>query len=266
MTGTQQNRPFFFIQMSDIQFGMITANEDFSQETELFEKAIVQINRLTPTFVLNTGDLINEPGDERQMDEALRILDKIDACIPVYSVPGNHDIADAPREENLSWYRSRLERDWYSFDVIGWHFIGLNSCIIQQGDDVACERERQFEWLESDLGRMESADNERIIVFMHHPLCLRDPQEEDDYFNIPLPSRRKYLDLFKHYGVRSVFSGHLHRNSLAVDCSLELVTTGPVGLPLGDDPSGFRIIKVFSDRIEHYYYGLDDVPARAEIY
>ncbi len=45
-----------------------------------------------------------------------------------------------------------------------------------------------------------------------------------------------------------------------MDDGLEMVTTGPVGKPLGDDPSGLRVVKVFSDRIEHRYYGLDDVP------
>ena len=39
-----------------------------------------------------------------------------------------------------------------------------------------------------------------------------------------------------------------------------MVTTGPVGYPLGDDPSGLRIVKVYRDRIEHAYYGLDTIP------
>ena len=43
-----------------------------------------------------------------------------------------------------------------------------------------------------------------------------------------------------------------------------MVTTGAVGYPLGDDPSGLRIIKVYQDRIEHEYYGLDNIPVSVE--
>ena len=38
--------PSFFIQMSDPQFGMFTANKDFAQETINFERAIDAANRL----------------------------------------------------------------------------------------------------------------------------------------------------------------------------------------------------------------------------
>ncbi len=41
---------------------------------------------------------------------------------------------------------------------------------------------------------------------------------------------------------------------------MEMITTGPVGRPLGKDPSGFRIVKVHEEHIEHEYYGVDSVP------
>ena len=39
-----------------------------------------------------------------------------------------------------------------------------------------------------------------------------------------------------------------------------MVTTGAVGYPLGDDPSGFRVVKVLDGKSEHKYFGFDDVP------
>ena len=63
-------------------------------------------------------------------------------------------------------------------------------------------------------------------------------------------------------GVRTVFAGHYHRNAVARDGDLEMVTTGPVGKPLGADPSGFRIVIVTRDSIMHRYYALDSVPER----
>ena len=38
-----------------------------------------------------------------------------------------------------------------------------------------------------------------------------------------------------------------------------MVTSAAVGYPLGDDPSGFRTVRVYGDRIEHDYHALDRV-------
>jgi hypothetical protein len=38
------------------------------------------------------------------------------------------------------------------------------------------------------------------------------------------------------------------------------VTTSAVGKPLGKAPSGLRIVKVYRDKIEHSFYGLDELP------
>lgn len=40
--------PWFFIQLSDPQFGMFEKNEGFAKETVLYEKAVAEINRLKP--------------------------------------------------------------------------------------------------------------------------------------------------------------------------------------------------------------------------
>ena len=44
-----------------------------------------------------------------------------------------------------------------------------------------------------------------------------------------------------------------------------MVTTGSVGYPLGEDPSGLRIVKISRDKIEHQFYGLDQIPEREEL-
>ena len=54
-----------------------------------------------------------------------------------------------------------------------------------------------------------------------------------------------------------MFSGRYHRNSYGEHGGLQMVTTGAVGYPLGDDPSGFRVVRVHGDRIEHEYRPLE---------
>lgn len=66
--------------------------------------------------------------------------------------------------------------------------------------------------------------------------------------------------VFESAQVNAIFSGHLHKNAQARFGQIQLITTSALGKPLGNDPSGFRIVKVFDDRIESNYYGLDHIP------
>jgi hypothetical protein len=40
-----------------------------------------------------------------------------------------------------------------------------------------------------------------------------------------------------------------------------MITTGPVGMPLGSDPSGLQIITVNGADVRHEYYALDSITA-----
>lgn len=264
--------PSFFIQMADPQFGMfatplllsvlgLTWNDDeFAKETELFERAIAHANRLKPAFVVICGDLVNRPGHVGQAAEFERIRRKLRDDVPLYLVAGNHDIGNAPTPESLAWYRSTFGRDWYVFregDVQG---IVLNSSLIKDPDGAANAAREQLAWLETTLAQPPPDGVRHRFVFQHYPLFLEDPDEEDRYFNLPRERRSIYLRLFKTHRVQAVFAGHYHRNSYARDGELEMITTGPVGRPLGDDPSGFRVVRVWPDRIEHTYYGFQELP------
>ena len=108
-----ESPPFFFIQLTDPQFGMYAKNADFAKETANFEFAIATANRLKPAFVVVTGDLVNKAGDAAQCDEYLRICAKLDRKIPLFHVAGNHD-AGGDRA-SLDAYRARFGPDHFSF-------------------------------------------------------------------------------------------------------------------------------------------------------
>ena len=162
----------FFIQATDLQFGMFANDVNFTQETANFEFLIANANRLHPRFVIVCGDLTNKAGG-----------------------------------------------------ITG---IVLNSSLIKA--PAKAEREAG----------------------------------DDQYFNIPKTARARYLSLFHEYGVRFIFAGHYHRNALARDGDLEMVTTGPAGMPIGPDPSGFRVVRIAKDSLEHEYVGSGAIPNRVE--
>ena len=255
-----QSQPWFFIQMSDPQFGMYSNNHGFAQETANFEFAIATANRLKPAFVVITGDLVNKAGDAADIAEYKRIAAKLDRSIPLYSVPGNHDEGNEPTPQSLAAYRERFGPDYYTFrshDMAG--FV-LDGNLLKAPQHVPDEAEKQAQWLHQELEKAKREGVKHLIVFLHQSLFLEDPNEPEQYFNLPLETRRRLLNLFHQYGVEHVYAGHYHRNAYGRDGSLEMITTGPVSRPIGNDPSGFRIVTIKDSTFESHYYGLGYMP------
>jgi len=238
----------------------------FAYESARYERAIAAINRLGPDFVVTCGDMCNnkvDPTDE--LAELMRITAGLDPSIPMHWVAGNHDVTNEPTASSLARYRERFGDDLYSFDHGGSHFVVLNSTVWHEPLNVGDELERQVEFLRADLRAALDSDSRHIIVFTHHPPFLTYVDEGDSWLVIPRERRRVMVDLLTAHGAKAVFAGHWHRNHIAYYGDLQVVCSGPVGLPLGDDPSGLRVVKVLDDRIEHRYYGLDEVPESVDL-
>ncbi len=255
----------FFLQMSDPQFGMYTENRDFAQETVNFEFAIGTANRLRPKFVVICGDLINQAGNPAQAAEYHRIAAKLDPAIKLYSVAGNHDVGNQPTPASLAAYREKFGADYYSFTSDDLEGFVLNSSLIAAPVHAVAEAERQEAWLTAALGKPRAAGVRFRVVFQHHPWFLERADEPDQYFNIPTATRMRYLKLFHASGVTHVFAGHYHRNAYGRDGLLEMITTGPVGKFLGDDPSGIRVVTWSEAGIDHRYYGFGSIPHEISI-
>jgi len=253
---------FFFVQLADMQFGMFASDRDFAQETVNYEFVVANINRIRPRFVVICGDLVNKVGDAAQTAEYLRITAKIDPSIPVFAVPGNHDVGNEPTPETLAYYRQHFGPDHYSFVQGSLYGIVLNSGVISAPGNVQEAAAEQEAWLKAELAKARSTGARHIVVFQHHSWFLEKAEEPNQYFNIPMEQRRHYLDLLKSAGVRYVFAGHYHRNAYGRDGDLEMITSGPVGQPLGTDPSGIRIVTVRDTGLEHRYYTLGNIPNR----
>src|SRR5512147_500825 len=127
---TPAANPFFFLQFSDTQFGMFTADKDFAQETANFELAIATANRLRPAFVIVTGDLVNKAGDAAQVAEYRRIAAKLDPSITLHNVPGNHDVGNVPTPESIAAYEHQFGPDHYVFNTPALTGIVLDSTLI----------------------------------------------------------------------------------------------------------------------------------------
>jgi 3',5'-cyclic AMP phosphodiesterase CpdA len=186
----------------------------------------------------------------------MRAIERLDG-IPVRWLPGNHDAAfdgRRPTRESLAHYRARFGDDRYAFDEGGVRFVALNTSVAQHPDALPDEWAAQLDFLRDALE--SRPPGMAAILLGHHPLFVSEPDEPDSYWTIPAAPRRAILDLVHRHDVLAAFAGHLHRNALARDRGFEMVTTGPVGFPLGEDPSGVRIVEVRDGQLTHRYEAL----------
>lgn len=271
-----------FIQMADPQFGMfasiskLTEEEaksrskpglnlryveeeidGFEPETKLLSKAIEYANEYQPDFVVMCGDMVNEADSNEQRDELFRITSLLDKNIPLYWVAGNHDVGNSPTLATLESYRRLFGSDNYSFQKDNSYFIIINSSVCS--DPAAVPREWDFliAFLEDELAKASEMGIQHKIIFLHHPLFLETADEENNYFAIPSPRRQQIINLLDLHKVSAVFSGHLHRNNYRSLNGIEYISSGPVGYPLDEDPSGIRTVDLGSESLSHQYISLE---------
>ena len=247
--------PFFFLQLSDPQFGFIDNNKSISAETEAMNKAVTAINQLKPPFVVITGDFVNNSKSKEQIAAYKSMIAQIDPSVKVYMIPGNHDIGKVSRA-SIDNYKKNYGETHFSFRYGDCAFIGIDSNIIKEEDK---EREEvQFKWLEQELQKTKDARFK--FVFTHCSVFLKRMDEPVNYSNFSLPMREKYVRLFQKYGVNAIFAGHLHNNAYGKVGNMEMITIGPVGKVLGTGYQGMNLVKVYPDRFISEFIALNQLP------
>ncbi len=247
--------PFFFLQLSDPQFGFMDNNKSISAETEAMNKAVTAINQLKPPFVVITGDFVNNSKSKEQIAAYKSMIAQIDSSVKVYMIPGNHDIGKVSRA-SIDNYKKNYGETHFSFTYGDCAFIGIDSNIIKEEDK---EREEvQFKWLEQELQKTKDARFK--FVFTHCSVFLKRMDEPVNYSNFSLPMREKYVRLFQKYGVNAIFAGHLHNNAYGKVGNMEMITIGPVGKVLGTGYQGMNLVKVYPDRFISEFIALNQFP------
>jgi 3',5'-cyclic AMP phosphodiesterase CpdA len=258
---------FTFVHITDVQLGMCDG------DAGRWQTAVDKINIINPDFVIDTGDHVQNWSDKAAIALYKSIAADISPGIPLYHLPGNHDIGDMPTESRYLQYLAEFPNGhnvpWYSFTHGNNFFICLDSIVLKNPSGYPDAKVAQMNWLTTTLADASEQGYNNIMVFMHISLCLVSTIEADQMFNMPLGDgtgiRKKLLNLFHQYGVRAVFTGHYHLNAYVLDGDLEIATTTSCTCGLGNPPAtpAIRIIKVYSDRIEHEIRTLDSISVAA---
>ena len=259
----ENDEPYFtFVHASDPQMGFLDCgNVDY-----LWGVTIDKINTINPDFVVVTGDLIQNNSNATQTALYKSYAAGINPGIPIYTLPGNHDISEPSDLTKYAWWASNFgyppgnPNPWYSFTYGNNIFICIDSGVLKSpfgGKDI-----EEMNWLTTTLSDASSYGYNNIIVLMHIPLCIASTTEEDRTSNMPLAIRTQLLNLFHLYGVRAVFSGHTHYDTYVLDGDLKIISVASCtcggGAP--QDVPGISIVRVYSDHIEHEPRTLDSLP------
>jgi len=193
--------------------------------------------------------------------------------IKLICVCGNHDVGDRPTTKTIDSYRKDFGDDYFSFWVGGVKFVTLNSQYFLDDSEVKAYREEQDRWLDEVLRKNESENWKHLIGFQHVPPFVSKVDEDPVSvmghplltFNIGnMQERRQLLTKLQQAGMKKLFCGHYHRNAGGWDGDFEVIVTSAVGLQLGDDTNGIRLVKVQERDISHEYFSLDTIPEKVE--
>jgi Icc-related predicted phosphoesterase len=166
-------RAFTFIHASDTHVS--------PQSLPRLQRLRAIVEQQKPDFVIVTGDLVR---DALRVGEAeasgyyeLYTTEVQRFPVPVWSVPGNHEIFGIERHLSLvspahplygkQMYRERLGPNYYSFTYGGVHFVGLDSVDIEDLWYYGHIDAAQVAWLRADLAQV--AAGTPVVTFNHIP-------------------------------------------------------------------------------------------------
>ncbi|PHJ66947.1 metallophosphoesterase [Nostoc linckia z18] len=218
-----------------------------------FESVLEHLTQLDLDFLLLPGDL-TQHGERENHAWLQQRLAKLP--FPAYVVPGNHDVpvvlaneqsiafADFPYFYTKCGYEDPRQIYYIRELLPGVKLIGLNSnSFNDQGEQVGRLDSKQLRWLEEVLA---ASSDELILVMVHHNVVEHLPNQSRH----PLANRymlansAELLQLLRRYGVKLVFTGHLHVQDVAYDRGVYDITTGS----LVSYPHPYRVLEFRRDR------------------
>jgi serine/threonine-protein phosphatase CPPED1 len=222
---------FTFVQMGDPQLGM----GGYEADLKRFEQAVRQINELHPDFVVICGDLVNRT-DRRSFAAFNAIRNEL--TVPCYCAPGNHDVGNTPTPQLLRQYRQCVGKDYFAFEYQGCAFIVANTQLWKA--PLAGESETHDRWFKRALAHA-GRKHQPIFVVAHYPLFVSDPDEADNYYNLPLEKRQELLAAFRRCGVVGMLAGHTHTTIIREVDGIQMVASQNTCKNFDRQPFGFRV-------------------------
>lgn len=231
VTAVKPNTAFRFCWMADMRTG-----------TAIHDQIAAQVLAANPRFSLYGGDLCgNGSYDMFKKEFFLPNELKLDARVPFFNTPGNHEgwttnikaFTQAPASSSGT-------QDYYSFDYGDVHFLCLNTELPYD------TKSSQYRFAATDLA---ASTKPWKVVYMHkHPYCAGGHGEDA---MLQVMARQ----LFVPNKVDVVLNGHSHFYEHNLVEGIHYLIIGSAGAPLHDTGAAPYVVKAVKD----YNYGIFDV-------
>ena len=237
--------------------------EPAEKELQNLNKVLKIINDNEFDFIVHTGDIINEIDKPNDLLNYKNFYNKIKTNI--YHVPGNHDVGLDPNNlsrDGLDFYNNNFGKDFYNFSWNNYELFFLNSSKFMNYSNKELYID-QITYIKETLNSFSS--NKRIIIFMHHPPYIDNKDilktgsdlihnKDISYWIFEEKIYSDFFNLFKKHKIEYIFTGHLHINLETKFEDTKIIATSAVGVPLGNDPSGYRIIDFENENLSYKFY------------
>lgn len=264
LTKTTVPAEFSFIHASDTHISDRSVNRT--------EKLRDLATQLKPDFVLVCGDLVRDalrvPEEEAKSLYQMYVDNVAKFTVPVWSVPGNHEIFGIERHLSLvspdnplygkKMFAHYLGPNYYSFNYGGIHFIGLDDVDFEDTWYYGHVDSLQMSWLKQDLAAVDKKTP--VVTFKHIPMYSaglsltpfeeagpgRTLEREDGklQFRHVVSNASELMELLQTHPYPVSLSGHYHARQVfhyeGVGQSTRFEQTGAV---VGDGGEGNMIMK-----------------------
>ncbi|MGQ9621634.1 MAG: metallophosphoesterase family protein [Bacteroidales bacterium] len=254
------NDSFSFVFMTDIH---ITYERN---AVPGFKKAIEEVNKLKPDFVITGGDLVMDALGQRYTfaDSLYNLYSETvsDIKATVYNSMGNHELygiyrrsgADRSNPEyGEKMFEKRIGKSYYSFEHKGWKFFVLNS-VEDTGQDkyIGFIDNVQMDWIKAELQKTDTLTP--LVVVTHMPFITVNSQvyrysTAPNDSGLVVVNSKEVLNLFRRHNLKLVLQGHLHMVEEIYIDGIRFITGGAVsanwwrGQYRGDE-EGFVLVKI----------------------
>jgi len=235
--------------------------------TTSFDFEISNFNRLRTElydedflFLTILGDLINDADNQNQLNEFQKIINDFNLDNKIYLVPGNHDVCIPAKEDKISeyslnLYRERFGPDYYKVEHDNLKLIFLNSSIFRNHKNFLKDYNNQLNLLKDAVHDYD----EDLFIFMHHPLYAEDVNEDKNTWNIDKETRLEIIDILSNHNKSvNIFSGHMHQNKINNYKNIKNIVVSSIGVPLGNDPSGYYKVNYENKNLNYTFELLGD--------
>lgn len=233
---------FYFVQITDTHWG---ARDGVS----LTRRAVATINSLPVKveFVVLTGDLFSDSiGRDEVVSDGLAAMKPLK--MPVYYLPGNHDITKIDHRRTQKIFEDRFGPLNRSVDIQGVRCLFM--CTEMQEGETRSPGQVERTWLEQQM--VENKAHKPVLVFMHRP-PIRDMINGSDgavSWDDQYDSRwERTFD--EHPEIKAVFAGHLHRDELCWISGVPVYVSSALARFWDRQPS-FRLYEYKEGRMNYW--------------